>query len=511
VDNRCRTETSEVSWSKLTNGTLQSKIPSVMGIDTPESSGGQTSWQLFRRYPWAVLWRFFVSPGTARVCLACLIVATIIGSFFPQAPSEADGYPMAYHRWLATVIPRYGSWGDVLSRLGFFNLRSALWYRGLWALAALNLLIVGLEQIGLRWRAWRALPSPDTLSPLLHDVLEAELRSTRSPVQVAEAARILLRGRDYHLRDDLSSEGTGCLSAQRQGLAWMAPVVLHAGLLILLLGIVVNQHWSWTEGPFSLAVGQAHHLGRDGGLVLCLDETWPEDGLEGSQDQFYSVLTLRQSKDKSHTVVLRRNVPVFYDGLLMYQVALGPVVRVSASNAAGEPILLESLGTSESAQREILILLREEQNESWIGAPSQGIALHISLYDPVHDLIQGNSALRFRAYQGDEPEPMVDQSIVGSGSLEVAGAAFSFAVESYASILVVRNTGLALLAVGPFLILVGFGLIRILSPRYVWLDITGRKKGSRVLVTTGGKGTTAWAGSLLDDVRRMLEAPEDRA
>jgi len=482
-----------------------------MGIDTPESRGGRTSWQLFRRYPLDVLWRFFAAPGTARVCLACLVVATIIGSFFPQAPPEADGDPMAYRRWLATVIPRYGSWGDVLSRLGLFNLRSALWYRGVWALAALNLLVVGVEQIGLRWCAWRALPSPDTLSPLLHDVSEAELRSTRSPVQVAEAARILLRGRGYHLRDGLSSEGTGCLSAQRYGLAWMAPVVLHAGLLMLLLGVVVNQRWSWREGPFFLAAGETHRLAHDGGQVVHLDETWPENGLVASSDHFRSVLTLQGSKEESRTIALRRNVPVFYDGMLIYQVASGPLVRVSASDAAGEPILLESLGTSEGVQREILILLQEEQDESWIGAPSQGIALHISRYNPAQAPARRDSSLRFRAYRGNESEPIVDQPIMGSASLDVGGATCHLAVESYASILVVRNTGIALLAAGSFLILVGFGLIRILSPRCVWLDITGRKKGSRVLVTTGGRGTTAWAGSLLDDASRMLEAPEDRA
>ncbi|MFH1926751.1 MAG: cytochrome c biogenesis protein ResB [Chloroflexota bacterium] len=483
-----------------------------MGIDTPESSGGRTSWQLFRRYPWDVLWRFFASPGTTRVWLACLIVATIMGSFFPQAPPEADGDPMAYHRWLATVIPRYGSWGDVLSRLGLFNLRSALWYRGVWALAALNLLIVGVEQIDLRWRAWRALPSPDTLSPLLHDVSEAELRSTRSPVQVAEAARILLRGRGYHLNDDLSSEGTGCLSAQRHGLAWMAPVVLHVGLLMLLLGIVVNQSWAWREGPFFLAAGETHRLAHDSGQVVRLDETWPENGLVASPGHFHSVLTLQGSKEESRTITLRRNAPVFYDGMLIYQVASGPLVRVSASDAAGEPILLESLGTSESVQREILILLREEQNESWIGAPSQGIALHISRYDPAQAPARRDSSLRFRAYRGNESEPIVDQSMVGSRSLEVSGATCHLVVESYAAILVVRSPGLVLLALGAFLALAGFCLIRVLFPRYVWLDIgEGRKKGSRVRMTVGGKKMSGWVESLLDDARRMLEAPEDRA
>ena len=505
-------KTAKISWSKLTNGTLQSKIPVVMGIDTLGSSGGRTSWKVFRRYPWDVLWRFFASPGTTRIWLACLIFATIIGSLFPQAPPDADGDPMAYHRWLATVAPRYGSWGDLLSRLGLFNLRSVLWYRGLWALAALNLLIVGVEQVGLRLRAWRALPSPDALSPLLHDVSEAELQSAKSPVQVAEAARALLRGRGYHLRDGLSSEGTGCLSAQRHGLAWMAPVVLHAGLLMLLLGIVVNQRWSWQEGPFFLATGEAHRSAHDSGQVVRLDETWPENGLVESPGHFRSVLTMQGSREESCTITLRRNVPVFYDGMLIYQVASRPLVRVSASDAVGEPILLESLGTGEGVRREVLILLREEQNESWIGAPSQGIALHISRYDPAQASAQHDSSLRFRAYRGNEPAPIVDQSIMGSGSLDVGGVTCHLVVESYASILVVRSPGLVLLALGAFLALVGFCLVRVLFPRYVWLDIVeGRKNGSCIRVTLGGKKMSGWGESLLDDARRVLEAPEDRA
>lgn len=498
-------------WGKLTNGTLQSKITGVMSIETPAPMGERTSWHFFRRYPLDVLWRFFASPGVARIWLACLLVATIVGAFLPQAPPDADRDPMAYHRWLATIAPQYGSWGDWVSRVGLLNLRSALWYRGLWALAVLNLLVVGTEQIGLRWRAWRGSPSKDTWRTFLHGVSDAELRSAKSPSEAAEAARTYLRGIGYRVTDDLSSEGTGRLGARKHGLAWLAPVVLHAGLLLLLLGTVVNQRWSWREGPFSLAAGETHRLAHIAGQELRLDETWLGGGLEDPSEGFLSTLTLKHRSGEDHTLALRRNTPALHDGMLIYQVASGPALRVSLDDAAGESVLLESLDGSGGAQREILALLRQGKSEIWLGAPSRGIALHVSHLDSPQDSAQGESILRFRAYRGDEPEPIVDQSVAASTSLGVDGGTCHLVVESYASILVVWSPGLVLVATGALLALVGFCLVMALSPRGIWLDVTeGRRKGSRVFVTIGGKNANLWARSLLDDVGRVLGDSEDQ-
>ncbi len=483
-----------------------------MSIETPVSTGERTSWNLFRRYPLDVLWRFFATPGAAQVWLTCLLAATLAGAFFPQAPLRVDNDPTAYHRWLATIVPQYGSWGDWLSRLGLLNLRSALWYRGLWALAALSLLVMGVEQLGPRWRAWRGLSSRDPLSPLLHDVSETELRSTTSPDEVAEAVSASLRGKGYRLRTGLSPEGVMRLYAEKHGLAWVAPVVLHAGLLLVLLGAVVNQHWSWREGPFSLAAGETHPLAHAGGQVLRLDASWVEGTRVGSAGYFRSVLTLEGPEGGSRTVALRRNVPVLHDGILIHQVGSGPAVRVSASDPSGSPIALEPLGSSGGAQHEILLLLREGQNELWIGAPSRGIALHMSRHDSTRDAFQGEPVLRLRAYRGDESEPVVDQPLEGSTLFDVDGATYRLTVESYASILVVRSPGLVLPVVGSLLALVGCCLVGIPSPRCVWLDISGRRRnGSRVLVTTGGRRMGFWAGPLVDDLRRTVEVPSRRS
>jgi hypothetical protein len=491
----------------LTNITRQSKIAAEMSTEISPSAGKRPSWHLARRYPLEVLWRSLTAPGTVRMWLACLLVATILGALFPQAPLEVSDSPVSYQQWLATVRPLYGSWGEFLERAGLLNLRAVLWYRGLWSLAVCSLLLVGWEQIGPRWRAYRTLPSVDGLSSLLPDVSEVELQSTMSPEQVTEAMSSLLLGKGYRVRCDPTSDGGGWLTAQKGRSAWLGPVALHGGLLALLLAIVVNQHWGWRDGPFSLAVGSTHDLRRDGGLSLRYEGASERSGAEGSSESLRGVLTLWREQETGRRLLVRSGVPTLHRGLLVYQLAMGPAVRVTLNDAAGDSVALESLDQGGGARREILALLAEGQDETWIGAPSQGIALYIARDDSAQALARDGPVLHFQAYRGDEVEPAVDRSVAGIVSLELDGATCHLAVESFASILIVRRPGLPISAAGVLLAMAGLCTTRISFPRCVWLAIErGRRRGSRVRVAVGGRRRALWAGPLLDGVRLVLEA-----
>jgi len=86
---------------------------------------------------------------------------------------------------------------------------------------------------------------------------------------------------------------------------------------------------------------------------------------------------------------------------------------------------------------------------------------------------------------------------------------YDLAVESYDSILVVSSPGLVVLAVGGLLLLAGLCLELAMKPRCVWLEVAkGRKRGTRIAATLGGRDTDLWVESLLGDLAGALEAAQ---
>ena len=483
-----------------------------MSTETSPSTGKRPSWHLAQRYPLEALWRFLTAPGTVLMWLACLVVATILGAMFPQAPLEVGDSPVSYEQWLATAVPRYGSWGEFLARAGLLNLRAALWYRGLWALGVCSLLLIAWEQVGPRWRAYRTPPWQEGLGSLLPDVSEVEWQSTRSPDQLAEAINSLLVGEGYRTRSEPTPDGDGRLTAHKGRSAWLGPIALHASLLSLLLAIVVNQQWGWREGPFSLAVGSTRHLRREGGLALRYEGASERSGEDAAYEDSSGTLTFWRQQENARRIVVGGGAPAVHRGLLVYQLTMGPAVRVTLADAAGDLIALESLDDGGGARREILAPLVEGRNEVWIGAPSRGIALYIARDDSAQALNRGDPVLHFRAYRGDEVEPVVDRYVAGSISLELDGTTCHLAVESFASILVVRSPGLLIAAGGVLWAVAGLCATRFVSLRCIWISIErGRRRGSRVRVAVGGGRRALWAGSVLNGVRSVLEASDCRS
>jgi len=479
-----------------------------MSGETHVSTEERSFLSLVRRYPLETLWRLLASPAAARIWLTCLLVATIAGALIPQAPPEANGDPTSYRRWLATVITPYGVWGEPLSRLGLFNLRTAVLYRGLWGLATLSLLLVGWEQVRPRWRAFRTVPSQATLSSLVPNVSESELRSDGSPHPVAEAAATYLRSEGYRVWCDRSSDGSARIAGQRQGRAWLGPIVLHSGLLVLLLSFVLNQQWGWREGPFTLVAGSTYHLRHGSGLVLRLEDVSGSDDTAGSPGDLRGVLSLRQGQQPWRAIQVSSRAPAVCRGLTVCQTETGLAARVSLRDAAGESIALEPLDFSGGAQREILTLLKEGQSELWVGASLRGIALRVSGFEAEQGSAQGDSTLRLRAYRENETEPFVDRSFRGNGLAEVDGATCHVSVEPYASLAVAWSPGLLFSAVGALLALLGLCVASGPHPRCVWLEIEagGRRRGSRILVATAGKGMALWGSALLEGLRSVLSA-----
>ena len=86
------------------------------------------------------IYAFFHNKRTGLVLILAMVVLTLLGVLFAQAPAGVRDNPEAYASWLESVRPRYRGWTDVLSALGIFRMFSSIPFLVVTSLLALSIL-----------------------------------------------------------------------------------------------------------------------------------------------------------------------------------------------------------------------------------------------------------------------------------------------------------------------------------------------------------------------------------
>ena len=150
--------------------------------------------------PLDALWRLCLSPWAA---LALTVVAGLLialGLALPQPPPGANTDPQAFARWLADLQMQYGAWITWPARAGLLTLYGAAGFRMVWAMLGLGALVAAADEL-LGWRA----------------------------------------------------------HAGGRVVPWRT--LAHAGLLVILLGALVEERWGWAQETELLAGARPVTLG----------------------------------------------------------------------------------------------------------------------------------------------------------------------------------------------------------------------------------------------------------
>lgn len=267
---------------------------------------------------WRALQRAAGWISDLRLAISLLLVIALasgVGTAIPQKES-AEFYHQRYDPspWLGLVH------GQGIMRLELDHVYSSNWFLGLLAWLGLSLILCSIRRqwpalrASLRWIDYR---SPRQLSKLA----VAETRGAADPLAALQALELRLKARGWQVKPQ-----DGRLAARRGLLGRVGPLLVHAGLVVLMVGAA----WGALAGQRLerfLAPGRDLELvDRQGQtqVTVALDDFAIQRDPAGRPEQFSSRLRLiRPGVDGgaavSQEASISVNHPLRYRGMTLYQ------------------------------------------------------------------------------------------------------------------------------------------------------------------------------------------------
>lgn len=381
-----------------------------------------------------------------RLAIALLLVIAIasgIGTVIPQRETETL-YHQLYDEtpWLGLLR------GDALLSLQLDHVYSSGWFLGLLAWLALSLLLCSWRRqwpalrAALRWIDYR---SPRQLSKLSL----AETVNSADALASLDGLEQRLRQQGWQIRRQEER-----LAARKGLLGRVGPLLVHAGMVVLMLGAAWGALGGRRAEQF-LAPGRTLELMDSRGrseLTLALDRFAVERDPAGRPEQFRSSLRIVESNSPEGPVLreaeISVNHPLRFRGVTFYQadwglaaisVQLGrsPVLQLPLQSfpQLGEQVWGLVLPTRPDGSQPVLLSLASEQGP-------------VDIYGP-DGTLQASLAVGGPAREVNELPIRVDSVLPASG------------------ILLKRDPGVPLVYAGFAIALAGGGL-SLLATRQLW-------------------------------------------
>jgi hypothetical protein len=443
------------------------------------SSRFDNVWQTQRR-GMASLWRGFTSPYTLlAVTLVAFLGALLNGLWFHGATGESAGEIAAMARpgsllaqtgWLANLYASW-RWSNILdSWLGR-------------VLLAMVTLVVLWQLLHAWFPAWATPPARLTSTHWLTFPYSATEAFRRLEQAFALGGRRLIRvrgarGRLVRSAPNESQPSVILAVAERAGLARWVSGLFYLGVLLLVLSVLISHRWSWSSPRLDLALGETRPLGQGDSLALRLEKIEIFPGSGQGAPAIRSTLYLLQGARIEDEIILRQGRPQDYQGLRIYQVGLGPAARVTAKNASGEALAIQSLFGDTALQRSIRVRLSGQQQEQQLALPDADMVLRMVQYSSLPQQGYGGSVLHVQLLRGTDGQLLEEKFLTESGSLSSGGVSADIALEYFISVRAQREPELPLLVTAGALMVVGVVGLMLWPPQRAWLMVEEYPQGS---------------------------------
>ncbi|MDQ0232916.1 cytochrome c biogenesis protein ResB [Metabacillus malikii] len=173
------------------------------------------------------IWNFFSSVKVGIWLIVLLLLASAIGTIFPQEfyiPKTVT--PAQFYK------EEYGVLGQLYYQLGFHNLYDSWWYIILVALLGMSLVIASLDRFVPLYRALKKQGVVRHESFLKRQRL---FSSTETNQLNVEEIKTKLTSKRYHVREE-----NGNIFAEKGRFSRWGPYVNHCGLIIFLIGAMLR-------------------------------------------------------------------------------------------------------------------------------------------------------------------------------------------------------------------------------------------------------------------------------
>jgi cytochrome c biogenesis protein len=269
-------------------------------------------------------WRTIASIQTGVVLLIMVVILSAVGTIVLQRPvTEPDEMQNAYSPHALRI----------LDAVGLTDVFHAWWFLGLMLLVSLCIVAASIDRFPNSWRYFsRPYKYPDeSFRRALHPQKLVSIADEESGLVAAQRALHSLGLKPERVvREDHFG-----IFAERHRISELAVYIVHASLLLIFFGTIVDGLWGW-KGTLNLNEGQTSNkveLGdgttRTLPFAIRCDSAGQENYKDGTPKKWWSKLAVvadGRDVEKKEIVV---NDPLVYGGVRFYQSSYGPNGKVA--------------------------------------------------------------------------------------------------------------------------------------------------------------------------------------
>lgn len=263
-------------------------------------------------------WQTAASIKTGVVLLILVVILAAAGTVILQRPmTEPDDMQHAYSPQALRL----------LDAAGLTDVFHAWWFIGLMILVSLCIIAASIERFPNAWRFYsRPYKYPDaTFRRALHPQKSIAIADEESGLVAAERA---LHGMGFKPERVVRQDHFG-IFAERHRISEMAVYIVHASLLLIFFGWIVDGVFGW-RGTVSLDEGQTSNVVelRDGTkrelpFALRCDAAGQENYKDGTPKKWWSKLAVVEAGHDVKAKEIVVNDPLVYKGVRFYQSSFG--------------------------------------------------------------------------------------------------------------------------------------------------------------------------------------------
>jgi hypothetical protein len=435
------------------------------------------------------IWRIAVSPGLALALMGLLLAACVMGGLLPRRAANTPFVTalLAEPTTHAETSPPGQRPPALPSIPDIYSSRAMGLLFGLAAGVAL------LRMLATWVPSWMS-PPPRQVTVWVAR-LPGDLAAAQSTLAQALSAVHMAMARQIDM------PGGRIVAARRMGGSRWLPGLAYLGLLALLTAGWTARHTAWQSAPQALVLGQTRPLRPDREMTVRLEEIELRPRADGQGIASAIGRVVLTHTDREDWLEVAPHRPARSGALGLYMVGLGPAVRLSARNAAGQSLSIAPPGdtpsTGETQHPWVRVPLVPGESERLLAVPEAGIIVRL-LSRPGQDGRASTSGeVLAQVLRGADGRILQEEVLTGSVRIAMDGATLDLTSEYYVMMRAEYEPELPLAAIGSGLLLAGLLGLVWAPPRGVWATLQESDEGYTCRLAIARHDTnTPWARTL---------------
>ncbi len=269
------------------------------------------------------IWQTLGAIKTGVILLILTVILAAAGTLILQRPTtDPDEIQRAYSPQMLRL----------LDGLGLTDVFHAWWFVLLLSLVSLSIVAASIQRFPNAWRFFaRPYKSPD--EAFRKALPTHKLIPVKDEEAALSTAERVLHTKGFH-PERIVRKNSFSLFGERNRISEMAVYIVHASLLLIFLGGIIDAEFGWraflslTRGEQSSQVQAQNGPKRDLPFAVRCDGAGQENYADGTPKKWWSNLTvLKDGREIMHKQIVV-NDPLVYGGVRFYQASYGKTGKV---------------------------------------------------------------------------------------------------------------------------------------------------------------------------------------